>query len=329
MSASKHISYHSAQPADETPDFTGERFIPGVGGQIEVEHVHRYLFARQFTAGRDVLDIACGEGYGCDLLSDVAKSVVGVDIDEPTIHRAQRVHQGENLRFETGSCLAIPLDDDAVDVVVSFETIEHIADHSAFISEIRRVLKPGGLLLTSTPDPDNYHAGSPGDNPFHVKELQRTEFFELLGKNFGNTSFGAQQCFSGSAMIPLSQEEGMSPPGLYRLHAAESSIEDLGRFGDISLYLIGIASDGLLPKINWSLLDDPEYAIENVMQLRHDTSLVVNAVAELKKTNEAVRAEYETALMKATKELSSVRRSMVVRIASRLGLVRQSSEGKP
>ena len=112
------------------PEFTGERFIPGVGGQIEVEHVHRYLFARQFAAGRDVLDIACGEGYGCELLSGVATSVIGVDIDAPTIHQARSVHKANNLRFEKGSCLAIPLEDDAVDVVVSFETIEHIADHA-------------------------------------------------------------------------------------------------------------------------------------------------------------------------------------------------------
>ncbi|MDG2422821.1 MAG: class I SAM-dependent methyltransferase [Phycisphaerales bacterium] len=328
MSGSNHISYRQPESSETSPEFTGERFIPGVGGQIEVEHVHRYLLARQFAADRDVLDIACGEGYGTELLASVARSVVGVDIDQKTIERARLVHKGPGIRFETGSCLAIPLEDDSIDVLVSFETIEHIADHGAFMTEIRRVLRPGGLLLISTPDPDNYGHDDEGDNPFHVKELKRSEFANLIDKSFAHAIYGAQQCLSGSVMNPLDETSNMTPPGVYRLHSEEMSIEDLGQFGKTALYLVAIATDGVLPKVNWSLLDDPDYAIENVMRLRHDTSLVVRSVHELKKTNESIRSEYEAALTAANSELAAVRRSMVVRIASRLGLVKKTPEDR-
>ena len=68
--------------------FTGERFLPGMSSELELEHLHRYLFAVQFAKGRHVLDIACGEGYGSFMLSQIARSVVGVDIDSKTIAEA-------------------------------------------------------------------------------------------------------------------------------------------------------------------------------------------------------------------------------------------------
>src|SRR5437762_11235071 len=90
--------------------FTGERFLPDCAGEIAYEHWHRYAFARRFAAGKQVLDAACGEGYGSALLATVAHSVVGVDIDATSIsHASSRYGDGNRVRFLAGSCSALPL----------------------------------------------------------------------------------------------------------------------------------------------------------------------------------------------------------------------------
>ena len=63
-------------------EWTGERYVPSVKGEIRLEHVHRYLIARELSHGKRVLDIASGEGYGSDILASVATEVVGVDVSE-------------------------------------------------------------------------------------------------------------------------------------------------------------------------------------------------------------------------------------------------------
>jgi SAM-dependent methyltransferase len=105
--------------------FTGERFLPACTGEIAYEHWHRYAFARRFVAGKRVLDAACGEGYGSALLGEAAASVVGVDIDGPTIaHAGSRYGSEGRVRFIEGSCTELPLPDASIDVVV-------IRDHRA------------------------------------------------------------------------------------------------------------------------------------------------------------------------------------------------------
>src|SRR5512141_2447359 len=124
-------------------EFTGERFLPGAGGgDIAYEHCHRYAFARRFAAGRRVLDAACGEGYGTALLGAVAADATGVDIDAASIAHARATYGGRaNVRFATGSVAALPFATASFDVVVSFETIEHLAadEQPAMLAEIARV----------------------------------------------------------------------------------------------------------------------------------------------------------------------------------------------
>jgi ubiquinone/menaquinone biosynthesis C-methylase UbiE len=129
--------------------FTGERFTSAESGQIEIEHIHRYFLARHFCRGKDVLDIASGEGYGAALLSQVASSVIGVDVADEAVEHAARNYIRDSLSFRKGDGSQLPISDSSVDVVVSFETIEHLYDHQRFLSEIRRVLRPGGLLILS------------------------------------------------------------------------------------------------------------------------------------------------------------------------------------
>src|SRR5258708_6669853 len=112
-----------------TLTFTGERFLPDCSGEIAYEHWHRYAFARRLATGKRVLDAACGEGYGSALLAANAAEVVGVDIDVATLdHASARYAPIERLRFVHGSCAALPLADASIDLVVSFETVEHLTE---------------------------------------------------------------------------------------------------------------------------------------------------------------------------------------------------------
>ena len=121
----------------------------GTEGEIAHEHWHRYVFARRFAAGKRVLDVACGEGYGSALLCDVANTVVGVDIDAATIaHAAKTYADRAALRFVRGSVAALPFAPASFDAIVSFETVEHIDGpaQQSMVAEFARVLAPGGTV---------------------------------------------------------------------------------------------------------------------------------------------------------------------------------------
>ena len=165
-------------------EFSGERLTSAVGGQIEIEHLHRYFLAREYCRCKHVLDIASGEGYGAAYLAQVAQTVVGVDLDQQSVEHANLSYARANLRYLEGSATSIPLEASSVDIVVSFETIEHFAEQELFLKEVRRVLKPGGLFICSTPDRDVYSPTDVPANPFHVLELTKAEYAELLKKHF-------------------------------------------------------------------------------------------------------------------------------------------------
>ncbi|MEI7690672.1 MAG: glycosyltransferase [bacterium] len=172
--------------------FTGERMIPEVNTDqpLYVEHINRYLFARKIVKNKIVLDIASGEGYGSDLLlRGGAKKVFGVDISEEAINYSKAKYPGVN--FLVGSATTIPLADSSVDIVVSFETIEHITadDQKIFLEEIKRVLKNDGQLMMSTPNINVYPAG----NPFHLNELSPEEFMGILKKKFKSVDMYYQE----------------------------------------------------------------------------------------------------------------------------------------
>lgn len=175
-------------------EFTGERFIPGTRGEIWVEHWHRYHFAARWARGRRVLDVACGEGYGAALLALGAAHVTGVDVSPASIEHAQRTYAGaSNLEFVAGSCTHLPVASASFDVVVSFETLEHIHEHEAFLAEIARVLSPDGVLLLSCPNRLEYSDRRAFANEFHVKELYREELAALLAARFPETSWYGQR----------------------------------------------------------------------------------------------------------------------------------------
>lgn len=185
--------------------FTGERFLPTCTGEIAYEHWHRYAFARRFVVGKRVLDAACGEGYGTALLSKVASTVVGVDIDAATIAHA-RAHYGAGapVTFVEGSCTTLPLTDASIDVVVSFETVEHLreADQSRMLLEFSRVLVPEGLLVISSPNKRLYSDERSYVNEFHLHELYRDSFSELLTPAFPAQRWYHQRVATWSGIWP-------------------------------------------------------------------------------------------------------------------------------
>jgi len=198
----------SPQPAAAELPFTGERFVPGVRGEIWVEHWHRYHFAARFAAGQRVVDAACGEGYGSALLAATAASVVGADISPDAIAHARAAYAGiANLSFVEAPCTRLPLGDASADLFVSFETVEHIREQEAFLDEIARVLAPNGLLLLSCPNKREYSDRRGFVNEFHVKELYREELETLVARRFRHTRWYGQRPSFFSVIAPEPQSE--------------------------------------------------------------------------------------------------------------------------
>lgn len=228
--------------------FTGERYLPERKGDISLEHRHRYLLACLYANGKEVLDIACGEGYGSSMLSSVAKRVVGVDIAEEAVEHAIATYPSENLQFKQGEASHIPLEDASVDLVVSFETIEHHDQHEAMMQEIKRVLKPHGLLLISSPDKYEYSDISGDRNEFHVRELYKEEFSELLARHFAHHTLSGQRVTYGSVIASATEESFSSWE-----HDVPNQEQGLSH----AMYWIALASDGILPELGHSILKTP------------------------------------------------------------------------
>ncbi len=249
--------------------WTGERYVPQLRGTIALEHLHRYAMATEFVSRKRVLDIASGEGYGSEMLAKRAASVVGVDIDEASINHAQKKYQKENLIFKQGSCTAIPLADHSVDVVVSFETIEHIKEHEKMFEEIKRVLVPGGLLIMSSPEKHEYTEVPKHYNEFHVKELYYDEFEELVKKSFKNYSILGQRVLYGSGIFPLSEKNIFG--GIYNFDDLPHQLNKQSVFPR-PFYLIAICSDQELPKLESCFCEqdvtetDPHKKINDVLK---------------------------------------------------------------
>jgi SAM-dependent methyltransferase len=193
-------------------EFTGERFVPGIAGEIAHEHWHRYVFARRYVAGKRVLDVACGEGYGSALLARVAANVLGVDIDADVVAHAGASYAAlANVRFAQGSAGALPLPDASVDAVVSFETIEHLPreEQPRMLAEIARVLVPDGVLILSAPNPVEYSDARQYRNPFHMHEPDRAELETLLGDVFPAWRWFRQRRYFGSAVWSEAPDESL------------------------------------------------------------------------------------------------------------------------
>lgn len=168
-----------------------ERIVPGrVTIATFEEHEARYQFAGAFVKGKRVLDVACGAGIGTSyLLKAGARSCAGIDISRDAVDFASDHYPGPT--FLLGDSQNIPLRDESVDVVVSFETMEHVSDPSEFMAECYRVLIPGGVFVGSTPHDPVLRWIDPG-NPFHLHEFSVQKMVELLSAKFRDIHLFAQ-----------------------------------------------------------------------------------------------------------------------------------------
>jgi ubiquinone/menaquinone biosynthesis C-methylase UbiE len=163
-----------------------ERLVPGTlaWDLYQVEHKQRYEWALDYCQGKRVLDVACGTAYGSTILAQSgAAHVVGVDISIEAI--ASNGKRPERLALANGDASRLPFDDDSFEVVVSFETIEHLVNPELLLIEISRVLKRGGVCICSSPNRDFLPtSGVKEVNPFHPSEMSYAEFDQLFGKYF-------------------------------------------------------------------------------------------------------------------------------------------------
>jgi ubiquinone/menaquinone biosynthesis C-methylase UbiE len=177
-------------------EFTGERVVPGkTPPEIYKEHTDRYVFAATLTENKDVLDVACGTGYGVGYLVDEGASrVTGVDLSVEAVNYC-RDWFGDSGKtgFVCADGSKLPFADSSFDVVVSFETLEHIRSYRKFLAECRRVLKDSGILICSTP---NRRIFSPDvakpPNRFHFKEFWPEEYYRLLSRFYDDIKFYGQ-----------------------------------------------------------------------------------------------------------------------------------------
>ena len=160
-----------------------ERWIPFFSDKTtEDSHIKRYEFVSKFTGGKNVLDIACGTGKGSLIVAKYgnAKSLMGIDIEEDAIRYAKHRHKNENLQFVVGDATKYT-NADFYDVIISFETVEHLQDHVSYLQNLNASLKPNGILVISTPI-SKFDLDSNPKNVFHVKEWGYNSFQNEIKK---------------------------------------------------------------------------------------------------------------------------------------------------
>lgn len=224
-------------------DFTGERYTPECPREMLYEHYARYAMALEFVGGKRVLDCACGEGYGSALLAKRALSVLGLDVSDTAIAHASARYKSSNLRFAQADATALVLPEASIEVVVSFETLEHLNAQDLMLSGFKRALTPNGLLMLSSPDKLNY-SDIPGyHNEYHVSELYRCELESLLARHFKYVRLYAQKLKFQSVIWDVSADARVHQD--QAIHATtlldDGSLQ--GGFQDAPMYYIALASD--------------------------------------------------------------------------------------
>lgn len=184
--------------------FTGERFTPECVREIWYEHWHRYAWVARFARGRRVLDAACGEGYGTALLARHAAHATGVDLSPDAVAHAKSRYAAPNLEYRQGDATALDaLPDASYDLIVSFETLEHVEAQERMVAGYARLLAPNGLLVLSSPDKRTYSDLAGHRNEYHVRELYRDELLALLAPHFPQVRLFGQKLLFQSAIWDL------------------------------------------------------------------------------------------------------------------------------
>jgi ubiquinone/menaquinone biosynthesis C-methylase UbiE len=279
--------------------FMGDRVIPELRGQIWYEQRHLYAVCLDFARGRDVLELPCGEGYGASLLATVARSVTGIDSDEVSIRHAASSYVATNLTFRTGSATAVPLADDSVDLVVSFETFERVAERREMMLELTRVLRRDGRLLISSRN-ERFASDKNGDShEFGARERGSDEFRDLLREFFPRVRLFEQRVIARSAIHP---RQGNATSGIVALpepeyfvalcakDAADALVDLTSVYLDPTDDMLRDVRDGGLPASNG-------HAAGAVVVKPGEHEELVARLAEAERERDDVRAHLDVAVV--------------------------------
>lgn len=159
-------------------------------GILYKEHVQRYQFIKPLLKG-SVLDVACGVGYGSQIIIDSIDNYKGIDYSLDAIKDAKKFYKVANVNFVQGDILNINEEDESFDRVISFETLEHVSEPEKALREIVRVLKKDGLFMGSVPtqEYDEICEKVYGQNPYHITRFTFTKIKELLSSYFEHLEF--------------------------------------------------------------------------------------------------------------------------------------------
>jgi SAM-dependent methyltransferase len=206
---------------------------------IPLDHLHRYTYAAQLTAGKRVLDLLSHEGDGTIILAENAKFVTGLNPDEVVVRQAGEKHRRDNLKFLVGSISRLPISEEQrFDAIIGFDSFQETTDSYRFFTTVKRLLAPGGLFITSAPS-----APAQEDVP-GLKAFASEEFHRFLNSSFSYARI-LTQIVSASSII---QPEKVAENG----NAQEKRI---------SQYFIAVASDSVVPDLETSTLSDPIHAL--------------------------------------------------------------------
>jgi O-antigen biosynthesis protein len=295
-------------------DWTGERFVPWANeAAVAYEHLHRYMWASTLVGGKRVLDLASGEGYGANLLACQAAAVCGVDIDEAAIEHASQKYVRPNLQFLQGSITSVPTPENhQFDVVVCFEAIEHIENHDELLSEVKRLLKPDGVFVVSTPNKDVYDAAGENSNPFHVRELTFEEFHTLLSRYFPNVTYLGQRLHPASSLWPIESGNGnVNAIQEFVIERGEEEFAEIPREKRVPRYIIGIASNASAIVDSGSVLLDHSDELTELLHARDRDLQDTKTAANLgKQWLQEQLAEREDAVVRRGAEVERLNRDV-------------------
>ena len=221
--------------------------------------------ARAYCVDKVVLDLGCGAGYGGGMLKDAgAAMVVGVDISFEAASFAK--NEAAGLHVAVSSVTEIPLRDASIDVVVSFEVIEHIHSPELLVREARRVLRSEGVFIVSTPNRSVYNESRSEPNPFHVSEMEVDEFRRVLSQYFPFVEMSAQKVVLASVVWDV-EDRNVTPTISSDVQLPEAP------------YVVAVCSNEPLQKVDSSAFSSWRVMEELDDQVRHLEELDAREVA--------------------------------------------------
>lgn len=172
-----------------------ERAVPTITANFLMQEAEaRYVFAKKYiSAHKTVVDLACGTGYGSQILLKKSNSYIGIDINDEALSYAQKKYSRPNASFLKMDVNDLIFKNQSFESVVAFEMIEHLKRQHTFLKEVSRILKPKGVFIVSTP---NRLIQSPNGklmSPYHTKEYSPEEFERLLKKHFSDVVIFGQR----------------------------------------------------------------------------------------------------------------------------------------